>query len=610
MHFNSRIRLIILLTLVLSLSIFITSCKYDMWVDLSPNPTEEATENKKDDTVINTGNYTLDYVFPNEKTEELLEENGTTIIKLNDSFAEILGQGATFEDNILTIDKEGTYVLSGSLKNGQVYIDASKSDTIHLVLNGVDIKNNKGTAIYSPKAQKVVLVLEEGTHNTIEDGSDYLKTGEDDPDAAIYIKNDLSIMGEGKLTVTGNYKHGIRTQDFLTITSGTITVTAKGDALRGRDGIAIQDGNFTLIAGGDGMQSNNDTDDSKGFIIIQGGSFNIKAQNDGIQAKSSLTISAGIFEIITGGGSANAPTRGNSFTNRGPGGNRGNPNQSSSITTESMKGLKAGKLINITGGSLTIDAEDDGIHSNSLITISGGSINIKTGDDGIHGDENINITDGNIVIERSYEGIESSTIDISGGTISIIASDDGINASDGSSRSGPGNSNNSLYIRISGGDITVDSQGDGIDSNGKIFIEGGNIYIVGSSDPESAVDADGTILVSGGRLVGIGSVGHREAPSESSAQPSLMTIFSSEQAGGSIIKLTDTQGNILFEGTSSKRFQSFLFTDSALVKGGQYKLYVNGIEKSTITLSTGITMVSETGGKVSSGGNMGGPGRR
>lgn len=195
--------------------------------------------------------------------------------------------------------------------------------------------------------------------------------------------------------------------------------------------------------------------------------------------------------------------------------------------------------------------------------------------------------------------------------IDITASDDGINASDGTGTGtvgGPGNSNDALYIRISGGEITINASADGVDSNGNMFLDGGNLYAVGSSDPQSAIDADGTITVSGGTVAGIGSAGHMESPTESSTQPTLMIIFNSEQAAGTMIKLTDAKGNVIFEGTSEKKaFQSYFFTDPALVQGESYTLYVDGKEKATITLTTTITICSETGGTVSSNaGDMGG----
>ena len=471
--------------------------------------------------------------------------SNSTAITLNGSSVQISGSGAVFSGRTLKIDQAGTYVLSGALDNGQILIEASKEDVVRLILSNVTLHNETGPAIYAPRSKHVIVVIREGTVNTVSDGANYeaLESG-DDPSAAIYTQHNLSVSGEGTLTVIGNYGQGIRTQDMLTITGGVINITSVGDAIRGRDGVAIQNGLFTLKAGGDGIQSNNANSDDVGFIVITGGTFSIQAQNDGIQAESVLTISGGSFDITTGGGSANAPAStsdsrggrndwddfGGGMRSRGgiqqppegfPGarGDRGempqppegfpdgwgdenssaqspygfpdnidswgSATQSSQEGSESRKALKAKKQINIIGGEFTVNAEDDGVHSNGDIFISASKIYIETGDDGIHADGAIEVTGGGIIIPVCYEGIEGLSVTISGGDISITARDDAINAADSSV------SSSAMGGRPMGGG--------GFQANSDIFvrISGGMIDLYGTHD---GIDSNGNIFLEGGVL--------------------------------------------------------------------------------------------------------------
>ncbi|MDR1836336.1 MAG: carbohydrate-binding domain-containing protein [Treponema sp.] len=540
-----------------------------------------------------TGAFSI-YEYTQEYIDASWNENEAAIITLYGSTADIRGSGAAFTGGTLTIREAGTYLLSGMLENGQVLIDAGKDDVVRLVLNGVSLHNETGPAIYAPKAKEIVLIIETGTQNAVSDGSG--RTASDE-NAAIYVQNSLSITGSGLLAVTGT-RHGIRSQDTLTITGGVISVNSAGDAIRGRDGAVITGGRFTLEAGGDGIQSNNE-DETKGFVTITGGTFNIKAYNDGIQAESVLTITGGTFEIVTGGGAANAPARAESFT-RGWG--RQTPIPQTAEDSVSMKGIKAGKLINIAGGDITIDARDDGVHSNDNVVITSGRLSIRTGDDGIHGDGAVIISGGEINIPVCYEGIEGLSVTISGGNIAVISRDDAVNAADGLSggRMGWGRSlNNNIFVRISGGTVDLFALHDGIDSNGNVFIEGGTIKISGPSQMmEGAIDFDGNLLVTGGELITAGSV---LGASQNSTQPVLFVSYTRQQASGSVIAIKDSRGNTLLEYTSKTAYSYSGFTSPSFKTGETYSLFINGSKRVDIRLAGMITSIGDDGRAYSGG---------
>jgi hypothetical protein len=453
------------LALLLALTLALAGCSGAAGTESSA-PTGSAGQSSEPvgdtATASNTGAFTTSYEYIEDDMNAAWDKGQATSITFNGVSAEVSGNGAVFADGTLTISQAGTYALTGTLTDGQVLIDAGNDDVVRLVLNGVSISNSSGSAIYAPQSEKAVLILEAGTKNTVTDGANYAATNdENEPDAAIFAQDDLSITGSGTLTVTGNYAHGIRAQDILAVTGGTLNITAVGDTLRGRDGVAVKDGSFTLNAGGDGIQSNNADEDAQGFVVIDGGSYSIQSANDGIQAASSLTVTGGTLQITTGGGSANAPVREAEFGEM-PGGNwsgQSAPATSAPETTAattapetaeeapaaattedesvSMKALKAGKQLTVTGGDVTVDSEDDALHSNGTVTVTAGTISIEAGNDGMHADTSLEISGGAIDIPTSYEGIEGLSVTISGGDIKVVASDDGINAADGES-GGPG----------------------------------------------------------------------------------------------------------------------------------------------------------------------------
>ena len=519
----------------------------------------------------------------------LFSQDSITSVVFNRNTATITGSGAVFSNGTLTINRPGTYTFSGRLDNGRILTNLARNDTIRFIFNGLNLHSATGPAIHVPRSREVIIVLEAGTENTVSDGR---QSRNDYHNAAIFVQHDLSIQGNGTLTVNGNYHHGIRAQDILTINSGIFNVTALGDALRGRDGVIINNGRFNLNANGDGIQSNNPGGDNIGFVNISGGIFNIRAGNDGIQAESILTISGGTFNIVCGGGHTMAPPRPVSAGR----GRRVIP-QAPTPESESMKGLKARTLVYITSGSFTIDAADDGIHSDNDIHIAGGTFIIRTGDDGIHADNNVLISGGNINIVHSYEGIEGRTVTISGGNIRVFAMDDGINAAGGTSR-------NDMYIRITGGiiDVVVPATGDtdGFDSNGNIFLEGGTLRISGGSQIfAGAIDLDGQFIITGGELITAGAI---QSVSTSSTQPVILVSYTANQSQGSVISIRDRAGNTVLSYTSEVPFSVSGFTSPAFRIGETYTLFINNARQTDILLGSAITRISNTGGTYNAGG--------
>jgi len=488
-------------------------------------------------------------------------------ITLSGSSITFDGKGATVDTNTITITSAGTYVVSGTLTDGQIIVDAADQD-VRLVLNGADITCSTSAPIYVMNANRTVIILADGTENKITDKTAYslTDTEADEPNAAIFSKSDLTVNGNGLLSVKANYKHGINCKDELVITGGNITIDAAGDGIRGKDSIAVKNADITIVAASDGMQSSNEEDAERGFVALENSTLSITSGNDGIQAQTSVLILSGDVAITTGGGSS---------------------------ASDSMKAtIKAEGNVTINGGTFTIDSEDDAIHSNNTVQINGGVFMITSGDDGIHADAVLEINGGEINISESFEGIESAQITVNDGKIIISASDDGINVAggaDGSSVNGrPGQntfaSASTNFLNINGGYISMNAAGDGIDVAGSITMTSGVVLVSGPTDNgNGALDCDGTFEVNGGYLVAAGSSGMAVAPGMTSAQNSVMINLAAAQPAGTIIHIESEDGEDILTYAPAKEYSSVVLSSPDLVTGTAYKVFIGGSSTGTVT---------------------------
>lgn len=544
-----------------------------------------------------------------------------TYIKLGTETT-VEGQGAEVSNNKVTITKAGTYSVSGKVEDGQILVDAGAEDKVYLILNGADIKCSNSAPIYVKNAKKAIISLADGTENNITDGETYVFEDEssNDPNAAIFSKDDMTIIGTGKLTVNANYNNGIVSKDDLKIQSGNIVVNTKNNGIKGKDCINVTDGNITINSKGDGMKADNTTDETKGYIYIEGGKINITSGQDGIQAETELLIADGDITIKTGGGSENSTKSSQSQGQKLDGMMRGerpalpdgqtqgeipempqdisqpssnqdtNTDSSTNTTTDestSMKALKATTNIVIDGGTFNVDSEDDSIHSNANVTINGGTFEIASGDDGIHSDTQLDINGGTINISKSYEGIESTTININDGSIHVVSSDDGINAAGGndvSTETGmAGNdkfsSSGDGLININGGYVYVDASGDGIDANGSINMVGGTVLVNGPSDSGNAsLDFDKSFDIGGGTLVAVGTSGMTQTPSDSSSQK-ILNINLTMQEANTVVNIKSSDGKNILTYAPAKNYSSVIVSTPDIKDNTKYTVSVGGTAK-------------------------------
>ena len=577
---------------------------------VNSNTISTETENTDKNSVV------ISDMFTDRDVEVGYDESSSAIIKLNGNSASCDSSAVEISGNIVTITDEGTYILSGTLNDGMIVVNAEDTDKVQIVLNGVDITNSTSAAIYVLEADKVFLTTSLDSSNTLSNGGEYVAIDKNNIDAVIFSKADLTLNGEGSLTIKAPVGHGIVSKDDLVLTSGKYDITAKSHGISGKNSVRIANGTYRIVSEKDGIHAENADDTSLGFVYIANGTFNITAAGDGISGGTYLQVENGDFTIEAGGGSKNASTHSiQSFE-------RGDIAQTTSSTDDSVstKGIKAVSNLVLNGGIFVIDSADDGLHSNSNVTINAGSFQITTGDDGIHADAATTISGGVINITQSYEGIEGKTIDITGGDISLVASDDGLNAAGGNDSSGFGNrgdqfaASSDVYIAISGGVLHVDASGDGIDSNGNLYVSGGETYVSGPTNSgNGSLDYNGEASITGGIFVAAGMSGMAQNFSSSSTQGAMLVFMDSGSAGSNII-LTDANGKELVSWQAVKAYESVLISCPELTQGSTYTL-TTGDTSTQITMSSLIYGSGDMnpGGMGTGGrgpGGMGGGGRR
>ena len=564
---------------------------------------ETETDTEEIEVQSITGTFSSTDMFTERDLAGTYEESGAVYVTLSDDGITGETAGVAINGQTMTITAEGTYIFSGTLSEGQIVVDADNAK-VQIVFDNVDITCASSAAVYVKSAEKVFVTLAEGSQNTLRNTDEYVAIDDNNIDAVIFAKSDLTLNGTGSLTIISAEGHGIVSKDDLKIIGGTYDITAAGHALSGKDSVRIADGTFILTAEKDGIHAENADDEEKGYIYIADGDFTITSDGDGMDASNIVQIEDGTFDITAGGGAANSlkthesdmPGGGMSQNIERPDGENMPQDTTTDESGTSTKGIKAGGGMYLNGGTYQIDSADDSIHSNANITIADGTYTLATGDDGVHADDALTVNGGTITVTESYEGLEGLTVTINDGTIDITARDDGINTAGGTDQSGFGTfgdhfkgmdsaddeteetTDNEMWMELNGGYIHILAGGDGVDSNGDLTINGGEIYIDGPSDNgNSAIDYGdrSSAYVNGGMLVAIGSSGMAEVMSDSSKQKVLMVKLGEQMEAGNVV-LTDSEGNVIVSYTALKTYDCVIISTAEVESGATYTLTTSG----------------------------------
>lgn len=551
----------------------ISGCSFDSFSKTATETSSESSSSTTEITYLNA-----DDMFTDRDKEVGYDEDTATAITLSDNASSCDSSSVSISDNTITITDEGTYLLTGSLSDGQVIVDADDKK-VQLVLDSVDINCDTSAALYVKAADKVFVTLASDSENTLSNTNDFVAIDDNNIDAVIFSKDDLTLNGSGTLTVTAKYGHGIVSKDDLVITSGTYQITAAKHALSGQDSVRIADGILTLNAGTDGIHSENTDDDAKGFIYIANGDISITADSDGFDAEETLQVDGGNIEVYAGDDGLHSDD--DLIITAG-----------TINVTKSYEGLE-GMTVTIEDGDISVVSSDDGINASgdgtSGESSQGGTPPEKPDDSDSTEDRpeppnGFDKNDNSSADSNSDSNSDSKPADLPDGN---AGRGDG-NGGPGGDNSGPGGGMEEAtdynLIQISGGKIYINASGDGIDSNGNLTVTGGEIYVDGpTSGGDGALDCSGTTLISGGTVIAVGSSGMAENFDSSSAQGSMITTVSDSMITGDIT-LKDSDGNTIVSYSPSKEYSSVVISCADLKEGETYTL-VAGDTSTSVSLN-------------------------
>ena len=538
--------------------------------------------------------------LPGQTVQAAYSESEAAFFAFSDTAvtASGLDSGYSIEGTAVTVNAAGTYIFSGSCADGSITVKKGTTG-VKLVLNGLDLTSASATTgpILCKASTETEIVAENGTVNHLADSA---ANTEEKAAVKVNKQSSLVLSGTGTLYVNGVYKNGIKggAEADVTVKEQDLHITAADNGLASDNTVTVKSGKLTIEAGGDGIKSSPDRVDdagneddtvSLGDIILEGGEVNITAQADGIQGDNSVTIEGGSYQITTNGGYTTALAE----------------------DADSCKGIKTDSTLTINGGDFVINSADDAVHSNEYISILGGTFDIQTGDDGMHADTSLIVgseeeeSDLDIAIRHCYEGLEGGTVYVNSGNVNVNSTDDGVNAAGGNDGSGnnggPGDGFNpgggfpggrpggrmaesSAYaaaaagdseyaIHIGGGTLYVKAAGDGLDSNGDIYISGGNIIVYGAAagGPGSdnfPFDHDKTFAITGGYIFGAGS-SQMEEGVQSSTQGYVVSNRNTYNQG-TVINVVDSQGKVLFTEELAERVNYLMYSSPEMTTSGSY----------------------------------------
>ena len=521
-------------------------------------------------------------------------------LKFLSSGVESEGSGFTVTGSTVSLEKAGSYLVTGLNNEGNIII---KGSSVELYLQNILLASSTTAPITvnsQLKGVKIVAVENVILKNKEEESS----TGEC---AVIKIKkkSEVTIENQGTFTLSGTCKNvikgGVETSVIFGKSDGTYTIDAQNNGIASDGYLEFNGGVFNIdTKSGDAVKSSpDDTDtDSLGRILVNDGTFTINSYADAFKAKNNITVVKGKFIIKTENGY-----------------------QSSTFNSDSQsaKGFKVsnnatGSEIFVHSAEMTLDTADDAFHSNGNLTIVSGKVQIHSKDDGLHagfnlvlGKENAPLDDLFVNILYSYEALEGMAIRVYSGKINCTATDDGINAAGGGSsegqfppgphgggdRPGPGGSggqrpgpgrmgggNASYYVAIHGGEVNVFCDGDGIDSNGNIFFHGGvvNVFSQGNRDNEP-IDHDGNFTLFNADVLCAGSKGMEQIHAGILKGNMMYAYYSAAVTKDKTIKVKNESGEVVREGRITKDINYMFYSSPNLNKN--YKFYLvedNGSE--------------------------------
>ena len=503
-----------------------------------------------------------EYFTSNDLNSASIDFSDSVTITLSEDSASVSGSGAYVYDNEVRIVRSGYYSISGTTDAYRIVVDAEDYSKVWLVFNGVDITCRDDACLQVENAEKVFLVLAEGSVNTLTSGETYSEeAAEAGHNGTIYAKDDLTVTGSGSLTVNAAYMHGIKANDDLVFTGGTVTVTANGDGLHANNSIRLREVSLTIDAQDEGIQ----TDETDSYIYMESGTVAVTSADDAVKSAGDITIDGGSLELSAGDDAVHSDTA--VYINNG-----------TININECYEGIEA-KIIEMAGGDVTIYPKDDGLNAN------GGAASMMA--------------------MGPQMGLQPAQEE----TQTEAAAEPAQPAEDTET------GEEETYVLISGGKLTIVNEtaqdADGIDSNGDVYITGGDVRVsLVNNGTNNAIDYasenGGVAVINGGTVVASASSNMAESFDSSSEQVSIMYNISSGMDAGTVVVLKDTEGNVLLTETIPCSFSSVTLSTPKLCVGETYILSLNEQEETITVEEVSASYGDAQSGMMGGGMNFGG----
>lgn len=480
----------------------------------------------------------LDLSFSKRDLDYSYDADSATKIELSNSGIDIVGDGASAEGSTLTLSAAGTYILNGSLSDGEIIVSAGDEDKLQIVFDGLSVNNANGPAMLVNNADKVFITVADGTQNHLSDGTEYDLEGDDDNrDGALFSRDDLTINGTGELTVEGNYSHAIVSKDDLVIAGPTMIVESKEDGMQGDDCVKIAEGDLTIDAGDDAIKS--DT-----VVYIKDGTIDVRTCSEGYEAEK-VIIDGGTHNIFATDDAINA-----------------------ALSTDSSSSTTMSDLVN-AGNGMAFEGEPPNAPSRGSSSVSEIDSVVQT----VKAPGQQNGSFGQQRNLGSNNGSGNGSRDDGG---SMPGNDRGMMDSNMGRFGGNGmpQSSNDCLVQINGGVLTLTGGADGIDSNGNVEINGGIVMVCGpNSGMDGSLDYDLSAQVNGGTVLMTGSLGSTNGL-DLSEQPWM--IASIQGSKGSTVSLMDADGNELASMSATQSFGNVFVSSDQIKSGSSFTITVNG----------------------------------
>lgn len=554
------------------------------------------------------------------------EESETVKITLSGKTAICESSNVQIENGVVTIKAAGVYVLSGTLTDGTIVVDAGDDDKVQLVLDGASITAADYATVYAKNADKVFVTLAEGTENSLIVSGDYVQTDDNNVDAVIFAKCDLTLGGGGSLSVKDTVGHGIVSKDDLVVTGGTYTIESQDHCLNGKDSVRIADGTFTLTCDEDGIHAGND-DQQDGYIYIEDGDIDISVGDDAMHAEGLLIITGGDidisksyegiegYKILVTGGDIDVAASDDGFnaaggSSGGSGDNKGGSSHGAGDNKGGFGGNPSGDVNGSTpparpdGNGQSSDTDGDSMNTKNLPEKPDDSgQNSNSGDNTQATDNGTQSTEDD---QRQTDSPETNDTDINRPELPGKGGQSGDSGTPGGPDMGGGgvNADYDAYILIKDGNININADGDGIDTNGYLGISGGSVYVLGpSNNGNGALDYGIYAAIAGGEIVAVGGSGMAQGFGDESTQCSALVSFDEWIDAGETITLAGSDGKEVLSYKAGKKFNSVVISTSDMKQGETYTLTA-GDQSSTFTLDD-ITYSDDSGGMQSSDSDSG-----